>query len=137
MHVADVLVGESRWLEGSWIIQGDALIGVDMARAEIVDRDERARTATVVLPRPGVLSARVDHEKSQQWDVRSRNWIPLAGSILGDRPAMEKRAMLEAQRLVERAASAEEFMASARQGVEGMLAEFYRGVGWRVAVKWK
>src|SRR5450759_5453909 len=26
VHVADVLVGESRWLEGSWIIQRDALI---------------------------------------------------------------------------------------------------------------
>jgi hypothetical protein len=50
---------------------------------------------------------------------------------------MEKRAMLEAQRLVEGAASAEEFMASARQGIEGMLAEFYRGVGWRVSVRWK
>ena len=31
VNVADVLVGESRWLEGSWIIQGDALIGVDMS----------------------------------------------------------------------------------------------------------
>ena len=45
VHVADVLVGESRWLEGSWIIQGDALIGVDMSKAEIKDRDEKARTA--------------------------------------------------------------------------------------------
>jgi hypothetical protein len=137
VHVADVLVGESRWLEGSWINQGDALIGVDMARAEVVDRDERARTATIVLARPGVLSARVDHEKSQQWDIKSRSWIPMAGSLLGDRPAMEKQAMLEAQRLVERGASTEEFMASARQGIEGMLAEFYRGVGWRVSVRWK
>ena len=25
VHVADVLVGESRWLAGSWILQGDAL----------------------------------------------------------------------------------------------------------------
>jgi hypothetical protein len=137
VHVADVLVGESRWLEGSWIIQGDALIGVDMAKSEVVDRDERARTATIVLPRPTVLSARVNHEKSQQWDVKSRSWISMAGSLLGDRPAMEKQAMLEAQRLVERAASAEEFMASARQGIEGMLAEFYRGVGWHVSVRWK
>src|SRR4051794_13115481 len=35
VHVADVLVGESRWLEGSWIIRGDALLGVDMSGAEI------------------------------------------------------------------------------------------------------
>ena len=43
VHLADVLVGESRWLEGSWIIQGDALIGVEMSKAEIKNRDEKAR----------------------------------------------------------------------------------------------
>ena len=42
MNVADVLVGESRWLEGSWIIQGDALIGVDMSKGEIRDKDDKA-----------------------------------------------------------------------------------------------
>ena len=41
VHVADVLVGESRWLEGSWIIQGDALLAVDMSKAEIRDRTRR------------------------------------------------------------------------------------------------
>ena len=91
VHVADVLVGESRWLEGSWIIQGDALIAVDMSKAEIKDRDEKARTAVIVLPQPAVLSARVNHEKSQQWDIKSRSWIPMASLLLGDRPAMEKR----------------------------------------------
>ena len=45
--------------------------------------------------------------------------------------------MLEAQRLIERAAGSDDNMATARQGVEGMLAEFYRGVGWQVTVQWK
>ncbi|WP_148591015.1 DUF4230 domain-containing protein [Aquisphaera giovannonii] len=137
VHVADVLVGESRWLEGSWLVVGDALIGVDASRAEVVGRDELSRTATIVLPRPAVISARVDHERTRRWDVRSRGWIPLAGALLGDRGAMEGRAMLEAQRLVERAASSDDFATSAREGVEGLLQEFYRGVGWRVAVRWK
>jgi Protein of unknown function (DUF4230) len=137
VHVADVLVGESRWLEGSWIIQGDALLAVDMSRAEIKDRDEKARTATIVLPHPAVLSARVNHERSQQWDIKSRSWIPLAGSLLGDRRAIEEQAMRQAQRLVERAAGTEANKAAARQGVEGTLAEIYRGVGWQVSVRWK
>ena len=137
VHVADVLVGESRWLEGSWIIQGDALLAVDMSRAEIEDRDEQARTAAIVLPHPAVLSARVNHEKTRQWDIKSRSWIPLAGSLLGDRRAIEEQAMREAQRLVERAAGTEENAATARQGVESMLADFYRGVGWQVSVRWK
>ena len=91
VHVADVLVGETRWLEGSWIIQGDALLGVDMAKAEIQERDERAKTAVIVLPQPVVLSARVNHEKTQEWDIRSRSWIPLASAVLGDRTAWRRR----------------------------------------------
>jgi hypothetical protein len=137
VHVADVLVGESRWLEGSWIIQGDALLAVDMSRAEINDRDEKARTAAIVLPHPAVLSSRVNHERSQQWDIKSRSWVPLAAAILGDRQALEKQAMVEAQRLVERAAGTEDNLAKARQGVESMLSAFYRAVGWHISVQWK
>ena len=137
VHVADVLVGESRWLEGCWIIQGDALLAVDMSKAEVKDRDEKARTAAIVLPRPAVLSARVNHERTQRWDIKSRSWIPLAGSLLGDRRAIEQQAMREAQRFVERAAGTEDNKAAARQGVESMLAEFYRAVGWQVSVRWK
>ena len=137
VHVADVLVGESRWLEGSWIIQGDALLAVDMAKAEIKDKNEQAKTAVIVLPKPGVLSARVNHEKTQEWDIKSRSWIPLASLVLGDRTAMEKQAMLQAQQLVERAAGSDDNKATARQGVEGMLTEFYRAVGWHISVQWK
>jgi hypothetical protein len=137
VHIADVLVGESRWLEGSWIIQGDALLAVDMTRAEIEGKGEKARTAVVALPQPTVLSARVNHEKTQRWDIKSHSRVPLAGAILWDRQALEKRAMLEAQRLVERAAGTDENKMAARQGVEGKLAEFYRGVGWQVSVRWK
>jgi hypothetical protein len=137
VHVADVLVGESRWLEGSWIVAGDALLAVDMSKAEVKDRDEKARTATIVLPRPAVLSARVNHEASRQWDIRSRTWVPLAGSLLGDRRAIEEQAMRQAQRLVERAAATEENAATARRGAETALAEFYAAVGWRVSVRWK
>jgi hypothetical protein len=102
VHVADVLVGESRWLAGSWIIQGDALLAVDMSKAEIKNRNEQAKTAVIVLPQPVVLSGRVNHEKTQEWDIRSRSWVPLASTILGDRTAMEKEAMRQAQQLVER-----------------------------------
>src|SRR5271165_6704070 len=137
VHVADVLVGESRWFAGSWIIQGDALLAVDMKKAEIRDADRKARTAVIVLSQPAVLSARVNHEKSQQWDIKCRSWVPLASMLLGDRPAMEKRAMLEAQRLVERAAGSDGNMATARKGVEGILTELYQSVGWQVTVRWK
>ena len=85
VHVADVLVGESRWLEGSWIIQGDALLAVDMSKAEIRDKDEKLRTALIVLPQPAVLSARVNHERTQQWDIKSRT-LDSAGKPASGRP---------------------------------------------------
>jgi Protein of unknown function (DUF4230) len=137
VHVADVLVGESRWLEGSWIIQGDALLAVDMSKAEIRDRNEQARTAVIVLPQPAVLSARVNHEKTQEWDIKSRSWVPIASMILGDRTAMEKQAMLQAQQLVERAAGSDDNKATARQSAEGIVGELYRAVGWHISVQWR
>jgi hypothetical protein len=137
VHVADILVGESRWLEGSWIIEGDALLAVDMSKAEVTDTVEKARTATIILPHPAVLSARVNHERSQQWDIKGRSWIPLASLVLGDRTAMEKQAMLQAQQLVERAAGSDSNKTTARQGVASMLAAFYQAVGWHVSVQWK
>lgn len=137
VHVADVLVGESRWLEGSWLIQGDALLAVDMSKSEVNDKDEKSRTATIVLPQPSVLSPRVNHERTQRWDIKSRSWIPLASLLLGDRTAMEKQAMVQAQELVERAASSQHHKEIARRGIHGMLAELYRGLGWNVSVQWK
>ena len=61
----------------------------------------------------------------------------MASTLLGDRATMEKQAMHEAQLLIERVASSEDYKSTARQGVEGMLAEFYRGVGWHVSFQWK
>jgi hypothetical protein len=137
VHVADVLVGESRWLEGAWVIQGDALLAVDMAKAEIKERNGQARSAVIVLPQPAVLSARLNHQKTQEWDIKSRSWIPLASLLLGDRTAMEKQAMLQAQQLVERAASSEDNKSEACHGAEEALADFYRHVGWQISIQWK
>jgi hypothetical protein len=50
---------------------------------------------------------------------------------------MQKQAMLQAQQLVERAAGSDDNKAVARQGVEGMLTEFYRAVGWHILVQWE
>jgi len=47
--------------------QGDALIAVDLSRARIVEKDEGAKKATVVLPQPVVLQSRVDHTRTD-WE---------------------------------------------------------------------
>ena len=54
-HVADVLVrAQSRaGLEGCWIITGDALLAVDMSKAEVRDRDETKRETAARSSCPG------------------------------------------------------------------------------------
>jgi hypothetical protein len=136
VQVADILVGESQWLQGSWIILGDALLAVDMKRARIQDKQSSRRTAVIVLPQPVVLSPRVNHERTQQWDIKSRSWIPLASMIIGDRTTMEKQAMLQAQQLVERAAKSHENMAMARQSAEAVMVELFGALGWQISVRW-
>lgn len=136
-HVAYVLVGESKWLEGSWIVVGDALFGIDMKRAEIKDKDDERHTATIVLDPPQVMSTRVSPEKTRQWDIKSKGWIPFAGTFLGDRRTLEQQAMIEAERLIKRAASSDENIEDAKRGAEDFLREFYNNVDWNVSVQWK
>src|SRR5688572_14790763 len=62
--VSDILTYSDGVITASWLIRGDALITVSLADAEVARRDEGSRTATVILPLPTVLSARVDHERT-------------------------------------------------------------------------
>jgi hypothetical protein len=83
------------------------------------------------------MSPRVNHEKTQEWDIKSRSWIPLTGTVLGDREAMQQDAMRESQRLVERAACSADYRETARHDIEGTLREFYSQVDWTITVQWK
>ena len=49
--------------KGSWIIQGDALLAVDMSKAEIKDTDEKARTA---IDRPAPSGRPVGARQSRE-----------------------------------------------------------------------
>ena len=38
VYIADVLVGEGEGCRGAWLIKGDALIGIDLSQAKIVEQ---------------------------------------------------------------------------------------------------
>ena len=136
IHVSDIMVGESRWLEGSWIVQGDALLGVDMSSAEIVSKDEQSKLAVISMSSPKVMSPRVDHQRTREWDIKGKSWIPLSATLLGDKEAMKKAVMQEAQNLVERLAARSEYQETAKKNFEGSIREFYDHVGWNVVIQW-
>ena len=132
VQVADVLKGTVGRVSGIWLVKGDALISVDLAKAEVVRQDPATRTVTVRLPHPQVFHARVDHERTQTYDVK-RGWF--SASATEDR--LRDEAMRQAQKLIETAAQAEEYQVLAREHTCRLIQFFFAELGWTVTVEWK
>jgi hypothetical protein len=132
VYVADVLIGEGNGCRGVWLVHGDALIAVDLSKAAIVTKDDATKKATIRLPQPEILQARVDHERTRTWEVKSTTWIPWTS----DSDSLRDEVMKHAQRLVARAAASGENLSQAKRSAESVIRGFYSEVGWTVAVTW-
>ena len=132
VYVADVLTAESQGYRGAWLIRGDALIGVDLSRAQITEKDKQTRQATVLLPPPRVLLSRVDHDRTKTWEVRRTAWVPWHG----DQDALRDGVMFHAQRLVADASASAENHSRAKATADAVIRGFYEEVGWHVRVLW-
>ena len=66
---------QSALLCGLMTALGDALISVDMGRAEIAGQDLANRTASLVLPAPTVLNPRVDHHRTITYHVNLKRAV--------------------------------------------------------------
>lgn len=132
--VADVLATSGYGYDGSWLIKGDALIAVDMRQAKFQMADTEAKKLVVLLPPPAVIQPRVDHEKTQTWDVKTQNWVSWIG---GDQDKLRDESMRKAQRLVYDSCTGEEVMSQARSQTELMLTNMYRFIGWKAEVVWQ
>ena len=130
--VADVLVGEGEGSRGSWLIKGDALLGTDLAKAQIIDRDDDARRATLLLPLPVVLHSRVDHQRTKTWEVRRMTFLPWNA----DQDRLRDEVMLQAQELVAHVAGSQENLHQAKSNTETTISTLYSEVGWQVSVRW-
>ena len=64
VSVSDVLTGEGYGYRGVWIVKGDAYFGIDMEQIDVPMelRDDGHRSAIIVLPRPRLKYARLDHD---------------------------------------------------------------------------
>jgi hypothetical protein len=131
--VADVLTGEGDGFRGSWLIKGDGLLGVNLSRATIVEKDERSRHAVVRLPQPEVLQSRVDHGKTRTWEVKKTGWIPWGGN----QDQLRDQVMQQAQELVAHVAASEENIRQAKAAAENVIRAFYEEVGWKVDAIWE
>jgi hypothetical protein len=132
VQVSDVLCAETRGVRAAFLVAGDALVGVDMARARVVSQDPAAGTAKLELPEPAVLNARVDHRRTLTYDVET-------GFFTSARTESRVRdeAMGRAQALVEAAAGSPGNIALAKGNAAKTLRLLFRQLGWEVEVGWQ
>ncbi len=135
VHLADTLAVDARdgidSVRAAWIIKGDALIGIDVARASIEDIDSERRTAVIRLPQPEVMSPRVDHDRTRTVNMRTGWWTS------GDYMALiSDRAMLRAQQRITEQAGSAEHIDMAREQAARIITGFYEIIGWTVGIVW-
>ena len=135
IYVADILKGSNKDYEGLWAINGDALITIDLSQATISDKNEETKTATITLPLPKVVSARVDHERTLHGGIKGVRFALLRNPK--NRAKIVDDAMKEAQAVIEKAANRPEIIDNAKQQAKLNLQMLYLKVGWNVSVKWQ
>lgn len=134
VHVADILLAEGEGYRGSWLIKGDALLSCDMSQARIANVNPEARTATIHLPSPRVVSARVDHDKTKVWSVEKTTWLPWKW---GDQSLLQDAAMAHAQQLIESTADQKRNLEQSQSQTELLIRQMYDLVEWKVNVEWE
>ena len=133
VHVVDVLIGEGDGCRGVWLIKGDALVAINLGRAQITEKNETTKQALIVLPLPEVLQPRVDHERTKPWEVRRMVWLPWNAN----QDRLRDEVMLQAQQLVTHAAGSDENLQQAKTAAATIVTAFYEEVGWKVRVTWQ
>ncbi len=135
VYVADILKGTNKDYEGIWAINGDALITINLSQAVISEIDEVTKTASIKLPLPKVVSARVDHERTKSGGIKGLRFAPLRNT--DNRAKIVDDAMQEAQAVIEMAAGRPEIIDNAKKQAELNIKVLYLKVGWNVEVKWE
>ncbi|WP_010583155.1 DUF4230 domain-containing protein [Schlesneria paludicola] len=133
IHIMDVLSANGEGYRGSWLVSGDALLACDASKACIENVNEVRRTATIRLPVPQVISARVNHDLTKTWNVERTTWLPWKW---GDQSVLRDAAMYHAEKLIESAASSEHHLTSAQRQAEAMIQQLYEFLEWNVEVQW-
>lgn len=122
--VVDVVIvgigGYTGSLRASVIVRGDALLSVDLTKARIEQVDHEAQSLVLILPRPHVVSARVDHEHSHIFSIEASGLWAMVPSDDG-RAEVIDQAMRQAQRAVLKAASEPVVIEEARARAEALV----------------
>ncbi|WP_298213563.1 DUF4230 domain-containing protein [Acidovorax sp.] len=123
------------------VAKGDCLVGSDMRQARYEAVDPAARTATLLLPPPAVVSARVHHGPRDQggsyfYAVQGTGIEPLIPGSANRTQAIDT-ALQRAQQDMERACQSASTLATAKENAEAVLKPLFAATGWAVQVRWQ
>ena len=137
VSIADVLVGEGYGYRGVWIVKGDAFLGIDLDEISVPaePQDEANHTATIVLPRPRLKYARLNHDLTRTWDVSRDAWWRLPSGECEN--LLRDESMRQGQHTMEFAANKAEYVREAQTQTAAAIQTMYRHVGWNVTLVWK
>jgi hypothetical protein len=118
------------------IVRGDVLLGPDLARAKIISCDQAMKVMVIELPKPRVISCRLDHSATRLVSLSNDGlWVIVPGDA--GRTAVLNRAYGEAERAVAAAAVTPETVNDAAEHAQEALAAFFATGGWKVQIQWE
>jgi hypothetical protein len=129
------LAGKTGSVTAILVVKGEVLLGPDLARARIVAADEKARSLTIELPRPRVISARLDHRSTRiAAIVHEGLWTIVPGDA--GRTRVLNEAYAQAEAALAAAATDPSLADAASRHAEQVLAGFFASGGWKISVRW-
>jgi len=137
--IADVretnLSGHLGGVHALLIVRGDVLLGPDLSKAKILSCDQAERLIMIELPRPKVISYRLDHSCTKLVSLSHDGlWVVVPGDA--GRTAVLNRAYAEAEQSVAAAAVKPSTIGDASHHAEQALAVFFAMAGWKVQIEW-
>lgn len=121
------------------IARGDCVVGTDLRGARYEKEDATARTATLVLPTPTTITARINHEMpngSYFYAMSSTGLEPMLPNSNSRQKAVDS-ALAKAQQDIARACAAPDIVAAAKSNAEAVLKPTLAVTGWKVALAWR
>ncbi|HSZ56415.1 MAG TPA: DUF4230 domain-containing protein [Tepidisphaeraceae bacterium] len=140
VDVADARVtrlqGRTGSVQAVLVVQGEVIIGVDLASARFEQVNRTHNSAVLVLPDPKVQSMGLDHERTKLIGVwQGGLWEIVPGGQEADTAAVNL-GYRDAQRALGTLAGDRALLDRARRQAQDVLQAFFIALGWDVTIRW-
>jgi hypothetical protein len=133
--ISDFIEGQNEHFEGKWVLCGEATLGVDLSDVNYTEIRDAARTATLNLPAPHLISWKVDPDRSAEIYVQGRGYFQWVIST-GSRKTLRDEVWKQADRKIQRLAEDKGYKEIAKLQAEKVLTGLFDGLGWKVTFRW-